>query len=124
MRRSLRSNSIRKMKTKIPGNRVVVHFSRKKPSIAKCGSCGKPLNGGPRLRPSRLKKVLDRYIMPLAVMGGLSIGFLSILADFVGAIGTGTGILLTTTRIYTFYEQLKKERLDGAHPFAAGLLEG
>ena len=71
-----------------------------------------------------MKKVLDRYIMPLAVMGGLSIGFLSILADFVGAIGTGTGILLTTTIIYTFYEQLKNERLDGAHPLVRGILEG
>ncbi|OGI15389.1 preprotein translocase subunit SecY [Candidatus Micrarchaeota archaeon RBG_16_49_10] len=79
---------------------------------------------GYRRDPRIMKKVLDRYIMPLAVMGGLSIGFLSILADFVGAIGTGTGILLTTTIIYTFYEQLKNERLDGAHPLVRGILEG
>ena len=37
-------------------------------------------------------------------------------ADFTGAIGTGTGILLTVTIIYNFYEQLKNENLDGAHP--------
>ncbi|OGI15352.1 50S ribosomal protein L34e [Candidatus Micrarchaeota archaeon RBG_16_49_10] len=70
MRRSLRSNSIRKMKTKIPGNRVVVHFSRKKPSIAKCGSCGKPLNGVPRLRPSRLKKLSKTEKRPERPYGG------------------------------------------------------
>jgi preprotein translocase subunit SecY len=79
---------------------------------------------GYRRSPKVMKKVLERYVTPLAVLGGLSIGLLSVFADFVGAIGSGTGILLTVTIIYTFYEQLKNERLDGAHPFVRSVLEG
>lgn len=71
---------------------------------------------GYRSSPQIVKQVLNRYIPPLAVLGGAAIGFLAAFADFTGAIGTGTGILLTVTIIYNFYEQLKSENLDGAHP--------
>ncbi len=71
---------------------------------------------GYRSNPQIVKNVLNRYIPALAVLGGASIGFLAAFADFTGAIGTGTGILLTVTIIYNFYEQLKNENLDGAHP--------
>merc|ERR1719318_2148850 len=37
---------------------------------------------------------LNRYIPTAAAFGGLCIGALSVLADFMGAIGSGTGILL------------------------------
>ncbi len=71
---------------------------------------------GYRSNPQIVKKVLNKYIPPLAVLGGAAIGFLAAFADFTGAIGTGTGILLTVTIIYNFYEQLKSESLEGAHP--------
>jgi len=71
---------------------------------------------GYRSNPRIIKQVLNKYIPPLAVLGGLSIGFLAAFADFTGALGTGTGILLTVTIIYNFYEQLKRESLEGAHP--------
>jgi len=71
---------------------------------------------GYRSNPQIVKQVLNKYIPPLAVLGGAAIGFLAAFADFTGAIGTGTGILLTVTIIYSFYEQLKSEPLEGAHP--------
>jgi protein transport protein SEC61 subunit alpha len=35
---------------------------------------------------------------------------LTIFADFLGAIGSGTGILLSVTIIYGLYEDIMKER--------------
>ena len=55
----------------------------------------------------RFKKVIPTA----ATLGGLCIGALTIFADFVGAIGSGTGILLAVTIIYSYYEELiKKEQ--------------
>lgn len=71
---------------------------------------------GYRSDPRIIKKVLDRYITPLAVLGGAAIGLLAAFADFTGAFGTGTGILLSVTIIYNFYQQLKTERIEDAHP--------
>ncbi|PIY35753.1 MAG: preprotein translocase subunit SecY [Candidatus Aenigmarchaeota archaeon CG_4_10_14_3_um_filter_37_21] len=79
---------------------------------------------GYRRDPKIIKGVLNRYIPPLAVLGGASIGLLASFADFTGALGTGTGILLTVTIIYQFYEQLKNERTDEAHPIVRKILEG
>ena len=53
---------------------------------------------------------LKRYIPTAAAFGGLCIGFLSISADFMGAIGSGTGILLAVSIIYQYYEQFVKEQ--------------
>ncbi len=79
---------------------------------------------GYRKSPKIIKRVLNKYIPPLAVLGGAAIGLLAAFADFTGALGTGTGILLTVTIIYQFYEQLKNERTEEAHPIVRGLLEG
>jgi preprotein translocase subunit SecY len=71
---------------------------------------------GYRSNPRIIKDVLNKYIPALAVLGGAAIGLLATFADFTDALGTGTGILLLVTIIYSFYEQLKTERLEGAHP--------
>lgn len=47
----------------------------------------------------------------------MCIGALTIVADFMGAIGSGTGILLAVTTIYQCYETLIKESTDGALMF-------
>ena len=39
-----------------------------------------------------LKKELNRYIPTAAAFGGMCIGALTIIADFMGAIGSGTGV--------------------------------
>ena len=61
------------------------------------------------MRDENMKEILKRYIPTAATFGGMCIGALTIFADFVGAIGSGTGILLAVTIIYGFYEELIKK---------------
>jgi len=55
---------------------------------------------------------LNRYIPVAAAFGGMCIGLLSVIADFMGAIGSGTGILLAVTIIYQYYEVFEKANTD------------
>ena len=52
---------------------------------------------------------LNRYVGAAAGLGGMCIGVLTIFADFMGAIGSWTGILLAVTIIYEYFEDMKKE---------------
>lgn len=54
--------------------------------------------------------MLERYIPTAAAFGGMCIGALTVAADFLGAIGSGTGILLAVTIIYQYYEMFSKEQ--------------
>ena len=54
-------------------------------------------------------RVLNRYIPVAAAFGGMCIGILTVFADFMGAIGSGTGILLAVTIIYQYFETFIKE---------------
>merc|ERR1712159_289657 len=68
-------------------------------------------------RDSSLVKTLNRYIPTAAAFGGMCIGALTVFADFMGAIGSGTGILLAVTIIYQYYEIFAKEQTDGLAGF-------
>lgn len=57
-----------------------------------------------------LSVLSPRYIPTAAAFGGLCIGGLSVMADFLGAIGSGTGILLAVTIIYQYFEIFVKEQ--------------
>jgi len=61
-------------------------------------------------RESSLVTVLNRYIPTAAAFGGMCIGALTVLADFMGAVGSGTGILLAVTIIYQYFEIFYKEK--------------
>ena len=50
---------------------------------------------------------LNRYIPTAALLGGMCIGALTIFADFMGAIGSGTGILLAVNIIYEYFDDGK-----------------
>lgn len=63
-----------------------------------------------------IELMLGRYIMPLAVMGGLTVGFLASFADLFGALSRGTGILLSVMIVYNFYESIMKQHLAEIHP--------
>ena len=65
------------------------------------------------MREESMIKYLNRYIPTAAAFGGVCIGALSIFADFMGAIGSGTGILLAVTIIYQYFEQIAKEKERG-----------
>ncbi|GMI07855.1 hypothetical protein TrLO_g11591 [Triparma laevis f. longispina] len=68
-------------------------------------------------RDTALVSVLNRYIPTAAAFGGMCIGALTVIADFCGAIGTGTGILLAVTIIYQYYEMFAKEQQEGTFAF-------
>ena len=52
---------------------------------------------GHRDTTQALKKELNRYIPTAAAFGGMCIGALTIIADFMGAIGSGTGKICDLT---------------------------
>lgn len=51
-------------------------------------------------RDASIYKELKRVIPTAAAFGGATLGLLSFLADMMGALGSGTGILMATTIIY------------------------
>lgn len=59
-----------------------------------------------------IEKVLDRYIVPLTILGGIGIGILASSADMLGALTSGTGILLLIMIIYQFYQQVARESME------------
>jgi protein transport protein SEC61 subunit alpha len=63
-------------------------------------------------REGSMYKELKRIIPTAACLGGLVIGALSISADLMGAIGSGTGILLAVTIIYQYFEMFAKEQAE------------
>ncbi len=69
------------------------------------------------MREESMVRYLNRYIPIAAAFGGMCIGALSIFADFMGAIGSGTGILLATTILYQYFEMIAKEKERGAETF-------
>ena len=79
---------------------------------------------GFRRDPRIIESVLNRYIPHLTLLGGIFVGLLAALADTVGAVGTGVGILLTVMILYNYYEELRNQDLEGAHPIVRKILEG
>lgn len=68
---------------------------------------------GHRDTGTSMVKLLSRYIPVAAAFGGMCIGGLTLIADFMGAIGSGTGILLAVTIIYGYFEAYNKEKDGG-----------
>lgn len=60
-------------------------------------------------REGSVYKALKKTIPTAAALGGIVIALISIIADLVGVIGSGTGILLTVTIIYQYFELFSKE---------------
>ncbi|MFP4567982.1 MAG: preprotein translocase subunit SecY [Candidatus Woesearchaeota archaeon] len=71
---------------------------------------------GFRRDPRVLERLLKRYIGPLTIMGGITIGLLASAADLTQAIGSGTGILLAVMIIYKLYEDIAKQHLYDMNP--------
>lgn len=70
-----------------------------------------------------LEHLLDRYIWPLTIMGGMSIGVLAALADLTGALSHGTGILLAVMIIYRLYEEVAKQHMMDLNPTMRKFME-
>merc|ERR1711964_694826 len=60
-------------------------------------------------RDESMYRELKRIIPTAAAFGGACIGALSIVSDLMGALGSGTGILMAVTIIYGYFEIAAKE---------------
>nr|OQO26012.1 Protein transport protein SEC61 subunit alpha [Rachicladosporium sp. CCFEE 5018]OQO27445.1 Protein transport protein SEC61 subunit alpha [Rachicladosporium sp. CCFEE 5018] len=60
-------------------------------------------------RDESMYRELKRVIPTAAAFGGACIGALSIVSDLMGALGSGTGILMAVTIIYSYFEIAAKE---------------
>ena len=76
---------------------------------------------GHRDDQTRLEKTLNRYIPTAAALGGVLTALLSIVADMLGAFGSGTGILICVSIINQFTQELSKEAAENGF---LGLLKG
>ena len=71
---------------------------------------------GFRNDPRIIEHILSRYIGPLTIMGGLTVGFLSAIADISGAVVSGTGLLLSVMIVYKFYEDIARQHMVDMNP--------
>ena len=63
-----------------------------------------------------LESILDRYVMPLTVMGGAAIGLLASLTDLLGAIVSGTAMLLVIMIMFQFYQSIAQQHMSDMNP--------
>ncbi len=79
---------------------------------------------GFRQDPRVTRKILERYIPVITILGSVFVGILAWFADITGALGTGTGILLTVGILYRFYEDLAKQQLFEMYPALKNIVAG
>jgi preprotein translocase subunit SecY len=63
-----------------------------------------------------LESILDRYIMPLTIMGGLAIGFLASITNLLGALVSGTAILLVIMIMFQLYQNISQQHQTDMNP--------
>jgi preprotein translocase subunit SecY len=63
-----------------------------------------------------LESILDRYIMPLTVMGGIAIGLLASITNLMGALISGTAILLVIMIFFQFYQSIAEQHQTDMNP--------
>ncbi|MBT3404844.1 preprotein translocase subunit SecY [archaeon] len=63
-----------------------------------------------------LESILDRYIMPLTIMGGAAIGLLASLTNLLGALVSGTAILLVIMIMFQFYQNIAQQHMSDMNP--------
>ncbi|MEM2932777.1 MAG: preprotein translocase subunit SecY [Candidatus Pacearchaeota archaeon] len=71
---------------------------------------------GFRTDPRIIELILARYIMPLAVMGGATVGLLAGFADLLGALVRGTGLLLSVMIVHRLYQEISQQHMYDMNP--------
>jgi len=73
---------------------------------------------GFRRDPRVLRRVLERYIPVVTVIGGAAVGALAAGADMIGTVGqaSGTGVLLAVGIMIQMYEAIGREQMMEMHP--------
>lgn len=65
-----RSRSFRRVKKRLPGGKLVTHYEKRTPKVAKCAQCGNALKGIPRERPYKMQKLGISKKRPERPFGG------------------------------------------------------
>ncbi len=63
-----------------------------------------------------IESILERYIMPLTVMGGAAIGLLASITNLLGALVSGTAILLVIMIMFQFYQKIAQQHMTDMNP--------
>lgn len=63
-----------------------------------------------------VERVLNRYIPQITIISSVAVGLLAVGADFLGAMGSGTGILLTVGILYRLYEEIERQQMAEVNP--------
>jgi len=71
---------------------------------------------GYRRSGKAVESILKRYIPAVTVLGGVIVGLIAGISDFLGVFGSGMGILLSVGIIYQYYEILVRERAAEMYP--------
>ncbi len=71
-----------------------------------------------------LERLLERYILPLTIMGAIVIGLLSGIADISGALTNGTSLLLSVMIIYRLYEDIARQHMMDMNPMLRKFMGG
>jgi preprotein translocase subunit SecY len=71
---------------------------------------------GFRSSKGQFERILKKYIPAITIMGGAFVGLLAFGADLTGALGGGTGVLLTVGIVYRLYEELAQEQMIDMNP--------
>ena len=71
---------------------------------------------GFRSSKRQLYKILRKYIPALTILSGIYVGLIAFAADLTGALGGGTGVLLTVGIIHKLYEEMAEEQLMSSNP--------
>ncbi|GAB4316615.1 MAG: preprotein translocase subunit SecY [Promethearchaeota archaeon] len=69
-----------------------------------------------------IERILKRYIPTLTILCGLLVGALSFSADALGALSSGTGLLLTVGIIHNYAETISQEAAAEQYPALRGFL--
>ncbi|NCO17791.1 preprotein translocase subunit SecY [Candidatus Pacearchaeota archaeon] len=71
-----------------------------------------------------LESILDRYVMPLTVMGGIAIGLLASFTNLLGALVSGTAILLVIMIMFQFYKSIAQQHMTDMNPAMRKFMSG
>jgi protein transport protein SEC61 subunit alpha len=69
-----------------------------------------------------LERILKRYIPTLVILNGIFIAVLSFFADSLGALTSGTGLLITIGIVHNYAETISKELAASQYPGLRGML--
>ncbi len=71
---------------------------------------------GFRSSPKIIERLLRKYIPTLTVLSGIIVALIAAIADIIGAIGSGMGVLLTVGILYQYWSILTQEQIEELYP--------